>query len=735
MEAGPFDLATLQAAYVLAMSAEDPGNENNSGEDQTTDTGGQQDRERESPCGERGSPREERDSPCDHEQRESLSEDRESPCEQRESPCEQRESPGEKRESPSEERESPCEERESPCEQRESPCEQRESPCEERESPCEQKESPCEERESPCEEGESPCKETRSEESTRRGHVCSHCGYTTSRLANLSVHMKKHTGGNPYHLDQSEKMSDDDETNNREDTDTEWQQDKERQSQYDSEETCSVGSTQSDEGTDELEEMDIEYHHLPDNANNREVQATNQAGPSYRCGQCDHLASSQDGLKAHMAYHLCKCDLCSFSTTSKQELRQHISEHTADKPYIHSCGRCDFKTLHKSQLTKHMKTHPVEECPHKCDICGFVTTSKQELQQHISQHNEQYIHSCKHCDFKTVYKSQLSTHIKNVHDVDDYPYQCDQCRYATTQKNFYDKHMLKVHSKPHVCWCGFRTADSSFLLVHMATHTGQITYKCDQCDFIALSQHTLKQHTKATHNYKCRQCDHIESSQEGLKAHMAFHLLKCGTCKFSTPSLQDFKQHLSQHVYKPYIYSCGQCDFRTDYKSQLATHIRSLHTPDEFPHKCDQCSYAARQKSFLDKHMLKHTKPHVCWCGFRTADKSQLVVHRATHTGEVTFKCDECDFSTLSEDSWEQHEATLGHTLANWGDVSTSSKNKNLKKHSGEKPYLFSCEKCEFKTDDGSQVYPHMMTHAEKKPPSYKYKCDQCSYIASKSTF
>ena len=47
---------------------------------------------------------------------------------------------------------------------------------------------------------------------------------------------------------------------------------------------------------------------------------------------------------------------------------------------------------------------------------------------------------------------------------------------------------------------------------------------------------------------------------------------------------------------------CDQCDFKATYKSNLLTHIKSIHEGVKYP--CDQCDYKATWRS----HLLRHLK-------------------------------------------------------------------------------------------------------------------------------
>ena len=79
---------------------------------------------------------------------------------------------------------------------------------------------------------------------------------------------------------------------------------------------------------------------------------------------------------------------------------------------------------------------------------------------------------------------------------------------------------------------------------------------------------------------------------------------------------------------------CNSCDYKTDRKSSMKTHIRK-HTGEK-PFQCNMCGYKAAQKRYLNSHLKTHTgvKPYHCdICGYQAAQKHHLDSHLKTHTG------------------------------------------------------------------------------------------------------
>ncbi|XP_035665639.1 zinc finger protein 180-like [Branchiostoma floridae] len=82
---------------------------------------------------------------------------------------------------------------------------------------------------------------------------------------------------------------------------------------------------------------------------------------------------------------------------------------------------------------------------------------------------------------------------------------------------------------------------------------------------------------------------------------------------------------------------------------------------------------------------LNTEKPYMCGeCGFRTKQKSDLSIHKRTHTSDKPYKCDQCDYSAEISTVWTFIWQTTPVTNPT---RRKSSLNKHMTKHTGTKPY------------------------------------------------
>jgi len=88
----------------------------------------------------------------------------------------------------------------------------------------------------------------------------------------------------------------------------------------------------------------------------------------------------------------------------------------------------------------------------------------------------------------------------------------------------------------------------------MRLHTGEKTYKCDQCDKVFSYRNSLDKHKKIHTSlrqkkeiFNCEFCDKSFSSQSNLNSHKLFHEImqkfSCGECEKTFVDLSSLKSH------------------------------------------------------------------------------------------------------------------------------------------------------------------------------------------------
>ncbi|KAG8565539.1 hypothetical protein GDO81_012899 [Engystomops pustulosus] len=110
----------------------------------------------------------------------------------------------------------------------------------------------------------------------------------------------------------------------------------------------------------------------------------------------------------------------------------------------------------------------------------------------------------------------------------------------------------------------------------------------------------------------------------------------CKICNSSFWGRAEMESHKRAHVEGGSGFKCPDCgNFFADTWAEVRTHM-TLHS-DLRPHRCNQCSFASRNKKDLSRHAMTHTnhRPHSCHlCGQRFNRKGHLKFHiERLHTG------------------------------------------------------------------------------------------------------
>ncbi|KAB0353378.1 hypothetical protein FD755_023919 [Muntiacus reevesi] len=171
----------------------------------------------------------------------------------------------------------------------------------------------------------------------------------------------------------------------------------------------------------------------------------------------------------------------------------------------------------------------------------------------------------------------------------------------------------------------------------------------------------------------------------------------------------------------------GECGQGSKDRSSLIKHERT-HTGEK-PYVCGECGRSFHQKSHLITHQRTHTgeKPYVCGeCGQSFRQKSVLIRHQRIHTGEKPYVCRECGRSFSDNSALIRHQRThTGEKPYVCGECGRRFHRKShlithQRTHTGEKPYV--CGECGRSFSDKSALIRHQRTHTGEKP----YVCGEC---------
>ncbi|GJQ82181.1 hb [Trypoxylus dichotomus] len=108
-----------------------------------------------------------------------------------------------------------------------------------------------------------------------------------------------------------------------------------------------------------------------------------------------------------------------------------------------------------------------------------------------------------------------------------------------------------------------------------------------------------------------------EYDEQGLRvpkvnSHGKVKTYKCKQCEFIAVTKLDFWEHSRSHIKSDKLLTCPKCPFGTEYKHHLEYHIRNHYGSKPF--KCNQCSYSCVNKSMLNSHMKSHSNVYQYRC-------------------------------------------------------------------------------------------------------------------------
>jgi len=253
-------------------------------------------------------------------------------------------------------------------------------------------------------------------------------------------------------------------------------------------------------------------------------------------------------------------------------------------------------------------------------------------------------------------------------------------------------------------------------------------------------------------------------TEDNLKYHEKCHLddaFRCieFDCLYTDTKWLSMMSHLwKNHNIDIEMFSCSQCQFKTNSLYKLNTFHKNIHKPDK-PFMCPECNKGFKSIKQLRNHKVIHAKtakppradliclhcsrnfstksllhqhissvhirarPYACHeCSYTTSVISSLRLHVRSHTGEKPFKCEECGYSTADHNTMRKHkmrhtgQKNYGCPLCNYSCIQASSYKKHLKtKHPGiDDGFMYSCDMCNFKTIRKDIYMLHIVKHKEE---------------------
>ncbi|XP_069973215.1 zinc finger protein ZFP2 [Penaeus vannamei] len=385
------------------------------------------------------------------------------------------------------------------------------------------------------------------------------------------------------------------------------------------------------------------------------------------------------------------CAMCERIYTSKYSLERHVRCHTGEKPY--TCDVCNFSTSYREHMQRHMtsvhlivhsdepkqkyvpknrrktedKTVQPEDDAEEKDLpssndpngsfnsndgsvsSNDTTSSAGKKRRNILRKRFE----CAACGLKATHKTDLVNHIKEKHP----KAHIESLRNGDGSK----VHLIVTVSKKPVTSrrmvitcpdCSKVFHDTWKYKVHMRSHTGVKPFGCSVCSFYATSKMTVRDHIHRKHkdiqNPKIllrTVC--IDGTVDHVELTMPQREFKCEFCDEVFQDNYHMKQHKKKSHTEALPFSCVDCGHREWARANIIIHCMQKHPDTELD------ALVLRNGKPLTVGL--HKLPKCDQCDKIFPYQSQLYIHQKQHTGERSYFCDICNYSTNHKTALSRH--------------------------------------------------------------------------------
>jgi len=197
----------------------------------------------------------------------------------------------------------------------------------------------------------------------------------------------------------------------------------------------------------------------------------------------------------------------------------------------------------------------------------------------------------------------------------------------------------------HCNYCLYKTKFRFNLKTHIRIHTGEMTYKCESCEYVAVQYTTMKRHMSRYHDSDQIPKKFEDIGKEEKKREEKPFLCSFPGCDKKSSSMFGINVHYRYHIMERKIV-CDLCDAKFTSPIQQRFHRRSHFSP----------GYDEEFKSII-RQEEKFNTPRVGFnckeCNRRFDARNNWIKHRQTHFDKVwqvrMNENSDIDFDTLDD--------------------------------------------------------------------------------------
>ncbi|CAH1133376.1 unnamed protein product [Ceutorhynchus assimilis] len=344
---------------------------------------------------------------------------------------------------------------------------------------------------------------------------------------------------------------------------------------------------------------------------------------SIKCEICPYTTDNQDTFQTHLTGHLpqpdsaFKCIFCNFSVADEKDVYDHVRLHEisnstdADGKKFR-CVLCPYVTNSKSQYTYHKQFHKDRGGQYTCSHCSYNVSKRHLLHQHLKVHGINVSLSKQNGNFVEVADLGNEAIIDDTLVPDSI---MDLSQFADiplvwVSKNGKFSKMFKCRYCPHV---NLRKVN---IHEHEKMHTvreknpnssrmNEVEHRCPECSYLCNNAGVLSSHSKVHQGlYGIVHClvDLTKSDEEQIR-----ELTKALGSVVEGIDTSEFLEVEMEEVdpsSEKVLYFCKDCPARFLKENEFVIH-RNFHNSN-LQYKCNLCSYAADNESYLMSHLKIH---------------------------------------------------------------------------------------------------------------------------------